>query len=84
MNLRPLVQVNMEDTLPDVLPNVQSFNSLVMFLKTEAKSGRQRRREQPRWKIYMWQNPDDLVSWYLPISDDHFHIEFIRSLGIFR
>ena len=84
MNMRPLVQVNLEGTPPDFLPNVQTCNSLVMFLKTEAKSGRQRRREQPRWKIYMWQNPDDLVSWYLPISDDHCHIEFVRSLGIFR
>ena len=68
--------------------NLQTINYIVMFLKTRGtnKTGNEQYQSAGRrWKVYLWQLPDDLISWYLPANDDNVTIgNVLRSFGISR
>ena len=57
---------------------------LVMFLKTTPgnKKLRHEGTSKCRWKVYLWQLPDDLVSWYLPLNDLSQAVNTLQSFGI--
>ena len=57
---------------------------LVMFIKTTPgnKKSRHEVNSKCRWKVYLWQLPDDLVSWYLPLNDLSQAISTLQTFGI--
>ena len=61
-----------------------SPSPIIILLRTRTSSRkRQNGHAKYRWKIYLWQLPDDLVSWYLPIQSTSEIVNVIRSFGIF-
>ena len=60
-----------------------SPSPIIMLLRTRTSSRRIRNgHAKYRWKIYLWQLPDDLISWYLPIQSTSEIVNIIRSFGI--
>ena len=60
----------------------RSSSPIIMLLKTKTSDRlRQNGYTKYRWKIYLWQLPDDLISWYLPIESTSDILNLMRSLG---
>ena len=83
------IPVNIEETTRNnilfQLSNVTRATSpIVMFLKTPSGNKKLRNEGTPkfRWKVYLWQFPDDLVSWYLPQHDPIHVIRTLQTIGI--
>ena len=56
---------------------------IIMLRKMRISNNtRHKEYEKYRWKIYLWQLPDDLVSWYLPIQSSNEIIRLLRSFGV--
>ena len=87
---RSTVRTNSEPLEQEVLPfpkNLRRITTMIMLLKTTATNKRQRGQfegRKCRWKVFLWQLPDDLVSWYLPIQDENLTMNTLQSFGTFR
>ena len=60
-----------EDILLRTLKFAKNYHApIIMLVKTSPtiiKRDNPEGSAKCRWKVYLWQPPDDLVSWYLPI-----------------
>ena len=70
------------------LKPILNHGPIVMLVKKyyrgTPKAGRLRESKQYRWRVYLWQPPDDLVSWALPANADHHDIiDILRFSRIF-
>ena len=83
------IPVNIEDTtrnniLFQLLNVTRTTSPIVMFFQTPSGNRKVRHEGTPkfRWKVYLWQFPDDLVSWYLPQQDPIHVIRTLQTIGI--
>ena len=63
---------------------IEATSPIMLFLKTTSENKNLGRGHAPRfrWKVYLWQLPDDLVSWYLPYNDSTHALSTLQSFGI--
>ena len=70
------------------LKPIPNHGPIVMLVKKyhrgKPKTGSLQESEKYRWRVYLWQPPDDLVSWALPANADHHDIiDILRFSRIF-